>query len=66
MKVKKMKVKTDIKGGKGLGDCVADIAHALGLDEMAKKYEQTSGKPCGCRERQEILNKVIPDVPFTS
>jgi len=60
-----MRIKTGIKGGKGLGDCVADIANALGLDEVAKKYEQTSGKSCGCNDRREILNKAVPNVPLT-
>ncbi len=61
----KMKVKTNIKAGMALGDCVAKIAHALGLDQVAEKYENATGKSCGCKERQEILNKAAPHVPFT-
>ncbi len=30
-----MKVRTNIKAGMGLGDCVAKIAHALNLDDIA-------------------------------
>ena len=57
-----MKIKTNIKSGNGLGDCVAKIAHALKLDEAAEKYEQLSGKSCGCKKRQEILNNAMPEV----
>ncbi len=60
-----MKVKTNLKAGMGLGDCVAKIAHALALDQMAEKYEGVSGKPCGCKQRQENLNKAVPHVPLS-
>jgi len=60
-----MKVRTNIKAGMGLGDCVAKIAHALKLDDIAKKYEHASGQSCGCKERQEILNKLVPHIPLT-
>jgi hypothetical protein len=60
-----MKVRTHLKSGMGLGDCVAKIAHALGLNQLAEKYEEVSGKPCGCKQRQEMLNKAVPDVPLT-
>ncbi len=49
----------------GLGDCVAKIAGVLGLDEAAKKYEQVTGENCGCKKRQEMLNKAVTNVPFT-
>jgi len=61
----RMKVRTNIKAGMGLGDCVAKIAHALNLDDIAKKYEHASGQSCGCKERQEILNKLVPHIPLT-
>lgn len=60
-----MKARTAIKSGKGLGDCLADIAHALKLDDAAKKFEQATAQPCGCQERQKILNKLVSHVPFT-
>ena len=56
-----MKVKTDIYAGqKGLGDTVASLTHLTGLDQLAKLYEDTTGKPCGCQQRQALLNQLFP------
>jgi len=59
-----MKLKTGIKSGNetGLGDCVAKIATALGLDQVASEYEDLTGKPCGCAKRREMLNRLMPEV----
>ena len=45
---------------RGLGDTVAKITHATRVDELAKLYTQITGRPCGCAERQEALNKLFP------
>ena len=45
---------------KGLGDTIAKITHATGLDKLAELYTHVTGKPCGCTKRQEVLNKLIP------
>jgi hypothetical protein len=45
---------------KGLGDTVAKITHATGLDKLAEVYTRITGKDCGCKGRQEFLNKLIP------
>ena len=37
---------------KGLGDTVAKIAKSVGADRVAKAYEKTTGKDCGCNKRQ--------------
>ena len=58
-----MRVRTGILAGQGLGDTVADLTHLSGVDRLAKAYEQLTGKPCGCDERQEILNNLsFPDL----
>lgn len=44
----------------GLGDTIADITHATGLDRLAELYTTITGKDCGCRTRQEALNKLFP------
>jgi hypothetical protein len=44
----------------GLGDTIAKITHATGLDKLSNLYTQITGKPCGCAGRQEALNKLIP------
>ncbi len=55
-----MKVKTEIKSGRGLGDAVADLAHLTGMDKLAQAYERLTGKDCGCEQRRETLNKILP------
>lgn len=42
---------------RGLGDTIAKITHATGIDKIVKK---TLGKDCGCRGRQEKLNELFP------
>ncbi len=54
-----MNVRTGIRAGAGLGDYVADIAHLTGMDRLAKTYENVSGKPCCCEQRQEKLNSLV-------
>jgi hypothetical protein len=55
-----MKVKTGIEAGRGLGDAVASFTHATGLDHLAKFYSQATGKDCGCEERRQKLNQLVP------
>ena len=42
---------------KGLGDTIAKITKATGIDKVAKKV---LGDDCGCEERKEKLNKMFP------
>jgi len=55
-----MKVRTDFKAGRGLGDTVADLAHITGLDKVAQFYERVTGKNCGCDQRRDTLNQILP------
>jgi hypothetical protein len=46
---------------KGLGDTIAKITHATGLDVVAEKIAHAMGQEdCGCKRRQEILNDLVP------
>jgi hypothetical protein len=46
---------------KGLGDDIAKITHATGIDVLAKKLANLFGKEdCGCEERKELLNNLVP------
>tara|TARA_R110002153_G_scaffold42747_2_gene121122 strand:+ start:2375 stop:2518 length:144 start_codon:yes stop_codon:yes gene_type:complete len=38
---------------KGFGDSVAKVTKSMGLDKLAPK-------DCGCKKRQEFLNKILP------
>lgn len=44
----------------GLGDSIAKLAHVLGADKVADSWSSTFGKDCGCKKRQEQLNKMFP------
>lgn len=43
---------------RGLGDTVAKLTHATGIDRLVKKI--TRGKDCGCKKRQNKLNQRHP------
>ena len=45
------------KESKGLGDTIAKITKATGIEKMVKFI---AGEDCGCDERKEILNKMFP------
>lgn len=56
--------KDSYKKSKGVGDVVADITKLTGVQYLAKKL---FGEDCGCKERQEELNKYYgkPVEPLT-
>jgi hypothetical protein len=46
---------------KGLGDTIAKITHATGLDVVAEKIANALGQEdCGCNKRREKLNELFP------
>lgn len=56
-----MKSKTNIEESKGLGDTIAKITHATGLDIVADKVAKAMGQEdCGCNRRREKLNELFP------
>ena len=45
---------------KGLGDTIARVTHATGIDRLAQKIAEARGKSdCGCKKRQEYINRLI-------
>jgi hypothetical protein len=55
-----MKKKTKNKS-EGLGDTIAKITHATGLDIAADKIAKAMGKEdCGCERRRKKLNELVP------
>lgn len=44
----------------GIGDTIAKITEATGLDKLAEMYMKITGKPCNCKNRQEALNLLFP------
>ena len=48
---------------KGLGDSIAKITHALGIDKLAEKVAHALGEEdCGCDRRRAKLNELVPYV----
>jgi hypothetical protein len=46
---------------KGLGDTIAKVTHAVGLDKVAETVAKAVGKEdCGCSKRQQKLNDMFP------
>ena len=43
--------------GVGLGDIVAKVTKATGLDKVARAISRATGKDCGCNKRRESLNR---------
>ena len=46
---------------KGLGDTIAKITNAVGLDKVAENIAKAVGKEdCGCNKRKQKLNDMFP------
>jgi hypothetical protein len=46
---------------KGLGDTIAKVTNAVGLDKVAETIATAMGKEdCGCNKRREKLNDMFP------
>ena len=46
---------------KGLGDTIKKITSATKLDKLAEKIAEVAGADdCGCKGRQDRLNKMFP------
>jgi hypothetical protein len=46
---------------KGLGDTIANLTHAVGIDKVAESIANAMGKSdCGCKKRQQKLNQLFP------
>lgn len=43
----------------GLGDTIEKITTATGIKKLVEKWEEKTGKDCGCDKRKELLNKLI-------
>ncbi len=44
---------------RGLGDTVAKITNALGIDKVVHTLEKATGRDCGCKARREKLNQIF-------
>jgi hypothetical protein len=44
----------------GLGDTIEKITKATGIKTVVDKVSEGLNIPCGCQQRKEKLNKLIP------
>jgi hypothetical protein len=46
---------------KGLGDSIHKFTHSTGIHNLVQKGAKALGKSdCGCNERRDTLNRLIP------
>lgn len=45
---------------KGLGDTIEKVTTATGIKKVVDTVSQVTGKPCGCAERRDALNRMFP------
>ena len=45
---------------KGLGDTIERFTTATGVKKVAETISKKMGKPCGCGERRDTLNRIFP------
>lgn len=45
---------------RGLGDTIEKITKVTGVKAVVEAVSKATGKPCGCQERKEALNKQFP------
>ena len=48
---------------KGLGDTIGKITKATGIKKVVDTVAKVAGKDCGCKNRQNSLNKMFPYSP---
>jgi hypothetical protein len=45
---------------RGLGDSIEKVTKATGIKKAVDKVSKATGKPCGCGERRDRLNRLFP------
>ena len=49
----------DVHQPRGLGDTIASITHTTGIAQAVEYVADKLGVDCGCKKRQEALNKLV-------
>ena len=45
---------------RGLGDSIEKFTKATGIKKVVNTVAKATGKPCGCSERRDALNRKFP------
>ena len=51
---------SQFRKSRGLGDTIEKITKATGIKKVVETVSKATGKDCGCKKRQEALNKKFP------
>ncbi len=60
VQIKFVLVKNKIMKSRGLGDSVEKLTKATGIKKVVDTVSKATGKPCGCGERRDALNRMFP------
>lgn len=60
MTVESFEISRGDRQSRGVGDTIKKITDAIGITYAAELLERATGRPCGCRERQENLSEMFP------
>ena len=55
---KRTKEYKDTQQSKGLGDTIEKVTKATGIKKAVELFSKATGIDCGCKERQEKLNRL--------
>lgn len=44
---------------RGLGDSIEKFTKATGIKKVVEKASEVTGRPCGCGERRDTLNRLF-------
>jgi len=45
---------------RGLGDSIEKFTKATGIKSVVNKVSNAIGKDCGCNDRRDSLNRIVP------
>ena len=49
-----------VKMDRGLGDTIERVTKDTGVKKVVETISKKMGKPCGCSERRDSLNRMFP------
>ena len=52
--------KVTVSQVQGLGDAVSIVTRLTGIDQVVGAIEKATGADCGCDQRRELLNRLVP------
>ena len=60
MKEQTLKYSKTPPKSRGLGDSIEKVTTATGIKKAVETVAKATGRPCGCSERRDTLNRKFP------